>query len=72
LSEIQTLPFLLSLFLFRVSEHLTLSSIHTLWLREHNRIARAIKRTNPHWSGETIYQETRKIVGAYHQAVNWK
>nr|XP_002130405.1 thyroid peroxidase [Ciona intestinalis] len=56
----------------RVSEHLTLSAIHTLWIREHNRIARALKVINPHWNGEILYQETRKIIGAYHQVVNWK
>uniref|UniRef100_F6TPL8 Sushi domain-containing protein n=1 Tax=Ciona intestinalis TaxID=7719 RepID=F6TPL8_CIOIN len=56
----------------RVSEHLTLSAIHTIWVREHNRIARMLKSMNPHWSGEIIYQEARKIVGAYHQIVHWK
>uniref|UniRef100_H2Z0Z3 EGF-like calcium-binding domain-containing protein n=1 Tax=Ciona savignyi TaxID=51511 RepID=H2Z0Z3_CIOSA len=56
----------------RVSEHLTLSTIHTLWVREHNRIARELRTLNPHWNGEILYQETRKIIGAYHQVVNWK
>ncbi|CAK8689140.1 unnamed protein product [Clavelina lepadiformis] len=56
----------------RSSEHLTLTSLHTLWVREHNRIARSLKRLNPHWSGETLYQEARKIAGAYHQVVHWK
>merc|ERR1739838_58191 len=56
----------------RASEHQTLAIIHTLWLREHNRIARGLKEVNPHWTGEIVYQEARKIVGAYHQVVNWK
>lgn len=51
----------------RSSEVTSLAAMHTLWLREHNRLARALKRINGHWSAETVYQETRKIVGALHQ-----
>lgn len=48
----------------RVSEGLPLAALHTLLQREHNRIADALKHINDHWNPETIYQETRKIVGA--------
>lgn len=51
----------------RSSEVTSLTAMHTLWLREHNRLARALKAINSHWSAETVYQEARKIVGALHQ-----
>ncbi|NWT14787.1 PERT peroxidase, partial [Vireo altiloquus] len=53
----------------RSSEVVSLAAVHTLWLREHNRLARALKRINAHWSAGTVYQETRKIVGALHQII---
>uniref|UniRef100_A0A3Q2NP90 Myeloid-specific peroxidase n=1 Tax=Fundulus heteroclitus TaxID=8078 RepID=A0A3Q2NP90_FUNHE len=51
----------------RVDENIALTSIHTLFMREHNRLARQLKRLNPHWDSETLYQEARKIMGAYTQ-----
>ncbi|KAF7663281.1 hypothetical protein LDENG_00212860 [Lucifuga dentata] len=56
----------------RVSEGLPLTAIHTLWLREHNRIAEALKHLNGHWSAETVYQEARKIIGALHQIITMR
>ncbi|OXB70481.1 UNVERIFIED_CONTAM: hypothetical protein H355_003774, partial [Colinus virginianus] len=53
----------------RSSEVTSLTAMHTLWLREHNRLAWALKAINSHWSAETIYQEARKIVGALHQII---
>ncbi|XP_024155569.1 eosinophil peroxidase [Oryzias melastigma] len=51
----------------RVDENIALTSIHTLFVREHNRLARELKRLNSHWDSETLYQEARKIMGAYTQ-----
>ncbi|XP_039766081.1 thyroid peroxidase [Ornithorhynchus anatinus] len=53
----------------RSSEVISLTALHTLWLREHNRLAKALKQINPHWTSETLYQEARKIVGALHQII---
>ncbi|CAL8277720.1 unnamed protein product [Merluccius merluccius] len=51
----------------RVDENIALTSLHTLFMREHNRLARQLKRLNPQWDSETLYQEARKIMGAYTQ-----
>ena len=51
----------------RTNENIALTSLHTLLLREHNRLARALAKLNPHWSGERLYQEARKIMGGYFQ-----
>ncbi|XP_028395858.1 uncharacterized protein LOC114519877 [Dendronephthya gigantea] len=53
----------------RANEQQGLTSFHTLFLREHNRIARKLKQLNNHWSGEIIFQEARKIVGAIIQKI---
>lgn len=56
----------------RVNEQIGLAAMHTIWLREHNRIAEEIKQLNSHWDGETVYQEARKIVGAEMQHITYK
>jgi peroxidase len=41
--------------------------MHTVWFREHNRIATALRQLNAGWTSDRIYEETRKIVGAQMQ-----
>jgi len=53
----------------RADENNALASIHTLFVREHNRIADELGFINPSWNGEKIYDETRKIVGGVFQHI---
>jgi hypothetical protein len=55
----------------RANEQTGLTAMHTLFLREHNRLAKSIKQENPHLSDEEIYQRSRKIVGAEIQAITF-
>ncbi|XP_054710141.1 peroxidasin-like [Uloborus diversus] len=55
----------------RANEQLGLLAMHTLWMREHNRIARELFRYNPHWDNNKIYHEARKIVGAVMQHITY-
>jgi hypothetical protein len=56
----------------RVNEQIGLTAIHTLFVREHNRLAEEIGTANPGWSGDEIYQQARKIVGAEIQSITYR
>lgn len=56
----------------RANEQVGLLAMHTVWFREHNRIADELRRLNPHWDGETLYQEARKVVGGAVQHITYK
>ena len=53
----------------RAMENPALACLHTLFLREHNRIAREMKLLQPMMDDEAIYQQTRRIVIAEWQNV---
>ena len=55
----------------RANEQVGLTSMHTLFVREHNRLAELIADQDPTATDEEIYQTARKIVGAEIQAITY-
>lgn len=55
----------------RANENVALTSMHTLWVREHNRLADEIAAADPSLSDEEIYQQARALVTAQIQAITY-
>ena len=55
----------------RSTEQVGLATMHTLFVREHNRRAAEIKADNPDLSDEEVYQRTRKEVYAILQVITY-
>lgn len=56
----------------RANENLILTSLHTLFVREHNRLAKAIAARSRNATDLEIYQLARKIVGAELQLITYQ
>ena len=56
----------------RVNEQLNLTVMHTLWMREHNRIATLLLQQNNGASVEEIYQAARRLVIAEIQKITYE
>ncbi|BFZ09118.1 hypothetical protein BsWGS_12158 [Bradybaena similaris] len=56
---------------FRVNQHPYISALHTLFLRESNRIAKRLRRLKPKLPNEEIYQMTRRVVSATNQHITY-
>ena len=56
----------------RANEQVGLIAMHTVFAREHNRLAAEIAANDPTLKGEEIYQEARRIVGALMQVITYE
>lgn len=55
----------------RVNEQTGLITMHTIWVREHNRIANLLHQLNPDWKSDKIFLVARDIVGAELQKITY-
>ena len=56
----------------RANEQVGLTVMHTLFVREHNRLADDIAQNNPSWTGDQIYEKARQLVGAQMQVITYQ
>jgi hypothetical protein len=56
----------------RANEQSNLTAVHTLFVREHNRLADRIHHKYPELSDEEIYQVARRLVGAEMQVITYE
>lgn len=53
----------------RANENPLLTSMHTIFAREHNRLCEELALDNPSWDDERLYQQARKIVSGMIQSI---
>ena len=56
----------------RANEQVGLTAMHTLFVREHNRLADEIADRDPSLDGEEIYQQARRLVVAFMQVITYR
>ena len=55
----------------RANEQAGLTAMHTLFVREHNRLAESLSERDGRLSGDEIYMRARQIVGAQMQSITY-
>lgn len=53
----------------RTNQNGMLTSLQTVWLREHNKVASKLLELNPYWNDEQLFQEARRLVTAKYQHI---
>lgn len=53
----------------RANENMLLAAMHTVWVREHNRLCDSLVVVHPDWSDERLYQHARRLVSGMIQAI---
>ena len=56
----------------RANEQVGLTAMHTLFVREHNRLAEIISNNNPGLNGDQVYLQARRLVGAELQIITYQ
>lgn len=56
----------------RANEQVGLTTMHTLFVREHNRLISELAQRQPELSGDQLYQRARRIVAAQLQVITYK
>lgn len=56
----------------RSNEQPGLTAMHTLFVREHNRLAEVVRKLRPYYSDEDIYQAARRLVIAEIQIITYE
>ncbi len=56
---------------FRAAENIALTSMQTMFVREHNRLADETSEADPNLTDEEIYQQAREIVIAELQSITY-
>ncbi|MEM7493336.1 MAG: peroxidase family protein [Pseudomonadota bacterium] len=57
---------------YRANEHPVLTALHTLFLREHNRLAAQISASNPSLSADEVYERARRLNVAKMQIITYE
>lgn len=55
----------------RANENVALTAMHTIWVREHNRVAAELARQQPELTDEQLYQAARAVVRAELQVITY-